>query len=114
MPAAVISKGIYTDKCEAPTRTALYPAILAWELRASILCAKVVLGIKCIEKLVIFLSLNFKTVLVSFVVWKKEINIVSLGNNSISSKVGGTTFNIKLAPLRTDLASSLIWAPASI
>ena len=113
MPAAVISRGIYTAKWEAPTRTALYPAILAWELSASIAWAKVVLGIKCIENPVIFLSFNFITFSNSFVVWKSEIKIEFSGNDSISSNVGERTFKIRFAPTKVDFGSDFICAPAS-
>ena len=49
--------------------------MFAWEERASIFCAKVVLGIRCIENALIFLLVRFLTVSSSLVVWHKETKL---------------------------------------
>ncbi len=50
VPAAVVIKGKSFGRAWAAIRTARYPAMLAWELRTSIDCARVVRGRSSSEK----------------------------------------------------------------
>ncbi len=59
VPAAVINIGINFGKRSAAFKTALYPAILACDDKASIACARVVRGTASIENAVTFRAATF-------------------------------------------------------
>ena len=78
------------------------------------LWANDVLGIRCIEKPVTFLSESLLTRSNSRAVWKREIYIDSSGIEFISSKVAGATFIIISEPFKVLEASGVTTAPPSI
>jgi hypothetical protein len=100
VPAAVISIGNSFGLRSAASSAALYPAMVAWEERASIDCARVIRGMDSIANATTPRSRSRSTPAASVNGCRKPMRIVPERSESASSALGVATRTTPSAPSR--------------
>src|ERR1700722_11662277 len=113
VPAAVMNIGKNFGSSSAPSSAALYPETVAWDERASMDCARLILGTRSRLYAVTPRLARTSTTSGCAAGCKKLTRLTPSGSSSASSTVGGCTRATTCASAMSDAASPTTVAPFS-